>query len=178
MSILDFFKRKNKAFKYEPSKKEIIKELEENGYPVSIGDGEWLHQLYSVLNDKQKSAIIMVMHSFCSSFIIRESGAGELADNLMKLKSEFVGVSVEQAQQAIGSPDILLNTLASINTRRVLDILLSEMQFLLELVVGLTIRYRDGADVNRQAVNALYGIFLPLGYRKEEIFKHERFLMY
>jgi hypothetical protein len=37
---------------------------------------------------------------------------------------------------------------------------------------------KDGAEVNRNAINALYGIFIPLGYSKLTVFDQRDFMMF
>jgi len=175
MSIFNIFKSKKKQ------NVEVvvnIEELYENGYPFQQHDIEEHAFLYSTLEDDQRGAILATMEMFAKSFILEDSDWGELSKGLLKIKSGILDISSGDAWKHIQSPDDIYKLLSSIENRKILDILLSDMKFLLEIVVHLTIRYKDGAEVNRNAVNALYGIFIPLGYSKSEIFDQKEFMMF
>lgn len=175
MSIFNIFKSKKKQ------NVEVIvdiEELHENGYPFQQHDIEEHAFLYSTLEDDQRGAILATMEMFAKSFIIEDSDWGSLSKGLLKIKSEILGISSDDACKYVQSLDDIYKLLSSIKNRKILNILLSDMEFLLEIVVHLTIRYKDGAEVNRNAVNALYGIFIPLGYSKSEIFDPKKFMTF
>ena len=50
------------------------------------------------------------------------------------------------------------------------------MKYLLKLLVSVTIRYQDGAKVNKEAINTLYGLFIPLGYEQLEVYNPMDFI--
>ena len=83
----------------------------------------------------------------------------------------------EKAKDLISGAEDITSGLSSINDRRALDCLLEDMKYMLRVLVTLTIRFRDGADVNRMAVNTLYGIFIPLGYETLKIYNPRAFMM-
>ncbi len=175
MSLFDFFKRRKKQVT------EVIvdiEELYENGYPFQHHDIEEHASLYSKLDNNQRGVILVTMDMFAKSYIIADSDWGDLAKGLLKIKSEILGITPDDAWKYVKSGDDVHRLLCSIKDRKLLDILLSDMKFLLRIMVNLTMRYKDGAEVNRNAINALYGIFIPLGYSKSEVFNQRDFMMF
>lgn len=175
MSIFNLFRKKKKQ---DTEVTVDIEELYENGYPFQQHDIEEHAKLYSTLNNNQRGVIFVTMDMFAKSYIIADSDWGGIAKGLLKIKSEILGITSEDAWKDVQSADDVYKLLSSIKDKRILDILLSDMKFLLKIVVNLTIRYKDGAEVNRNAINTLYGIFIPLGYSKLTIFNPRDFMMF
>lgn len=163
MSIFNIFRKKKKQ---DTEVTIDIEELYENGYPFQRHDLEKHAILYSTLD------------MFAKSYIIADSDWGEIAKGLLKIKSEVLGITSDAAWKYVQSAEDVYKLLSSIEDRRILDVLLADMKFLLKIVVNLTIRYKDGAEVNRNAINALYGIFIPLGYSKLTVFDQRDFMMF
>ena len=175
MSLLDFFKKKKKQVTEVTVD---IEELYENGYPFQQHDIEEHASLYSKLDNNQRGVILVTMDMFAKSYIIADSDWGDLAKGLLKIKSDILGITTGDAWKYVQSAEDVHRLLCSIKDRKLLDILLLDMQFLLRMVVNLTMRYKDGVEVNRNAINALYGIFIPLGYSKSEVFNQGDFMMF
>lgn len=175
MSIFNIFRKKKKQ---DTEVTIDIEELYENGYPFQRHDLEKHAILYSTLDNNLCGVILVTMDMFAKSYIIADSDWGEIAKGLLKIKSEVLGITSDAAWKYVQSAEDVYKLLSSIEDRRILDVLLADMKFLLKIVVNLTIRYKDGAEVNRNAINALYGIFIPLGYSKLTVFDQRDFMMF
>ncbi len=175
MSIFNIFKKKKKQ---DTEVFVDIEELHENGYPFQQHDLEEHASSYSTLDDNQRSAIIVTMDMFAKSYILFDTDWDDFAIGLLKIKSDILGITPEDAWKCIQSIDDTHKLLSSIEDRKILDVLLSDMKFLFKIVMNLNMRYKDGAEVNRNALNVLYGIFIPLGYSKLKIFNQKDFMMF
>ena len=175
MSVFNIFKREKKQ---DIEVYADIEELYENGYPFQQRDIVEHASLYSTLGNNQRGVILVTMEMFAKSFIPVDTEWRDFSKGLLKIKSEILGISPDDAWNYVQSPDDVNKLLSSIENRRILDILLSDMKFLLKIVVNSSLRNRNGAEVNRNAINALYGIFIPLGYSQLEIFNPKQFMMF
>ena len=175
MSIFNMFRKKKK----QDSEVTInIEELCENVHPFQRHDLEIHAKLYSTLDNNLRGVILVTMDMFAKLYIIADSDWRKIAKGLLKIKSEVLGITSDAVWKYVQSAEDVYKLLSSIEDRRILDVLLTDMKFLLRIVVNLAIRYKDRAELNRNAINALYGIFIPLGYSKLTVFDQKYFMMF
>ena len=116
------------------------------------------------------------MNSFIQGYFIEDTYVRQLANSLLTLRKEMLDMSFDKANNLILRVEDLGKGLFSISSKTVLDHLLQDMKYLLKLLVSVTIRYQDGAKVNKEAINTLYGLFIPLGYEQLEVYNPMDFI--
>lgn len=173
MSFWNIFKRSgSKPVKHQVSIKDILSDLVENGYQYDYEVLKSHYELYQSLNSRQRCAMLMTIHSFYVSFFLKDA----LVADFIKLKSEIMQESMINVTESFASGEELLDPLSSIKSKQVLDILLYDMKFLFNLLVQQNLMRSDGVEINKDAVNFLYGIFIPLGYSKENVHNLRQFI--
>lgn len=134
--------------------------------------------IYKDLSLKQKSAILVTMFSFVKIYIPEGTSVRNKWNNIMKQKELVLDINYTTAQNLIADVSILQKELLSVGKGVATDCMLFDMKSMLEDLVVLMMQYKNGADVNRKAVNTLYGIFIPLGYEKLEVHNPRDFMMF
>lgn len=174
--MFNIFKKKKGDTRKKASDQSVTV-FDDHNYHVSESDFFAQKDYYTSLNPLQKAAIIVAMGSFRQIFILKDTYQRDYVDSLMSLREKMLEMPYEKAKGLISGAKDITSGLSSIKDKRPIDCLLEDMKYMLRVLVVLSFRFRDGAEVNRMAVNTLYGIFLPLGYEKLKIHNPRDFMM-
>jgi hypothetical protein len=171
MGFFDFFKKKREVYH--------ISVFDNEWYPYSPADFENHGRLFANLTFEQKCALVYPIGCFYKTFIPEATGEWEESADLCAQRERLLGVTFDEAGQTLCNHDGLLAALTSIENRQITDILLQDMKFLLKTVVYMNVRYADGAENNKLAVESLLSIFIPIGYAVKDVYDNKRdFVMY
>ncbi len=161
------------------SKETLVPSIfEEDDFPYSISELEVHNSMYQSLNEEQKLSFYCVIDFFRRCFIPSDSIQGKQASELLVVLVRFLGINPVIAESKFSSPESLMSVLKTIDNPEVLQVLLNIIKYLLRQVVALSMLYRDGAEVNRKAVNFMYGLFMPLGFSEKQIYSPRDYMMF
>ena len=170
MGIFDIFRKKQTE--------EKLSVFDDERYVYALSDFEKQQLLMDQLTEMQKSALLVVLGVFVTTLIKENTYQREYADSLLNHRIKMLGLTYESAVKNVDSSDKIHDVLITIGNRQIIDILLNDLKYLLKLLVPLTMKYRDGVKINQTAISYMYGIFVPIGYTKAEVYDHKDFLMY
>ena len=144
----------------------------------SYSESDYAHHkiLCSVLDDTQKASLLLVVGCFTKGILLEGSCQRDYAESMLAHRSDMLGMSYSEANSIINSPALVQSSLSTLD-KSITDILLVDMKYLFSLLVSLTVRYRDGAKANQQALGYLYGIFVPLGYNQIDVYNPKDYMM-
>ena len=170
MGLFDFFRKKKAANK--------LSIFDDEDFLYSADVIKEQNATYHTLSDSEKAAILIIMGSFRQVFILENTYQREYIDDLVSIREEAMNMTYCDAQKLIMNGEDALRQLSNIKNKNNLDYLLQDMKYMLKKLVSLSIRFRDGAEVNRNAINTLYNIFMPLGYEKHKIHDPREYMMF
>lgn len=172
MGIFDLFKKRKNSVKTD------ITVFDDELYMYTPSDFEKQKMLFEKLNAMQKSACLVVLGVFGKMFILENTYQREYSDSLINLRSNMLGITYDSALNEIGNIQNIHDILLTIDNKEITDILLYDVKYLFKLLISLTIRYRDGVEINHKAINYMCGIFVPIGYNEKEVYNHNDYLMF
>jgi len=160
MGLLDFFKRKKKD--------EVASESCHDNSSIQEEYNKQKH-LLDQLSNTQKAAYLVVLNSFVIVFIAKDTIHWNEAEELINARTDMLGITYQYAKSQITDGEMISTVLQTIDNKEITSILLKDMKRLFDIVVNMNLFLKDGTERNYRAIDVLNGVFIPLGYKQNEI---------
>ena len=174
MSLFNFFKKGTKKETSENKTETSV--FDDVSYSYTLEDYEAHKVICGQLTDIQKSSLLVVIGAFCKIFFSKETIHKVYSDSLLKNREVMLGLTYDAAKQLIQDSETLVPVLSTISNKKITDILLTDSKYLLRLLVHLTMVFNMDVKINHTALDYLYGVFIPLGYTKLDVYDPHNFI--
>lgn len=170
MGLFDFFRKKKDVRRMSIFDNEL--------YPYSVADFDNHRKLFATLTFEQKCSLVYPIGCFYKTFMIEGTWQFEESADLCSQRENLLGISFDEAGEALRNHDGLLEALMSIEDKQIIDILLQDMKYLFRILVNMNLVLANGAENNQLAIQSLYSLFLPLGYDAKQVCDRREFTMF